>query len=54
MKATIKMPQEKATLIYGEGGYSTNIALYKRPNLLLRVFLRLLGCKVELIKEAEG
>ncbi len=51
----VSMPQQKATLIFGDGGYSTNIALYKKPNILLRIFLRMLGCKVELLKtEAEG
>ena len=47
----IEVPKHKAVLIYGEDGLSTSLSIYKKPNLLLRAFLYLLGIKVELNEE---
>ena len=47
MIENIKMPEPKAYVVNGSGGYCTKIALYKKPNMIFRLFIWLAGWKVE-------
>lgn len=43
----IEIPKPNAYVKFGTPQDYINIALYKKPNFLLRWFLMLLGCQVE-------
>jgi hypothetical protein len=51
MKLTkIETPQPKAYVVSGNG-FVTKIALYKKPNLIFRLFIWWAGWKVEEVEE---
>ena len=47
----IEIPKPKAYVVYGANGYTTQIAIYKKPNLVFKWLVWSAGWRIE---EVEG